>query len=202
MSMQAPVLHNVKHAATCNNVCVRYGSMAQQIHARRHDTCSCSNANGFFSAQVRMPPLLSHIMLSVVCCTPNRDTLLHGQPMRRPSIKSMDIPHGMREVVEQECNASQVRTRRDVSCGALAGAALGNVACHHGLHCADRSDSGCAFEFKHCCLAICHGSALSVPQMGALRAGLDGTPLVLIQGPPGTGKSPVNNNQHACTLLL
>lgn len=63
---------------------------------------------------------------------PFRDTLLHGQPMRRPSIKSMDIPHGMREVVEQECNASQ---------------------------------------------------------MGALRAGLDGTPLVLIQGPPGTGKT-------------
>lgn len=40
------------------------------------------------------------------CC---RDTLLHGQPMRRPSIKSMDIPHGMRTVVEQECNTSQVR---------------------------------------------------------------------------------------------
>jgi hypothetical protein len=38
-----------------------------------------------------------------------RDTLLHGQPMRRPSIKSMDIPPGMRSVVEQECNSSQVR---------------------------------------------------------------------------------------------
>eukprot|EP00775_Hariotina_reticulata_P010999 gene10999-11153_t len=63
---------------------------------------------------------------------PFRDTLLHAQPMRRPSIKSMDIPAGMRGVVEQECNSSQ---------------------------------------------------------MGALRAGLDGTPLVLIQGPPGTGKT-------------
>ncbi|WIA30316.1 hypothetical protein OEZ86_000404 [Tetradesmus obliquus] len=63
---------------------------------------------------------------------PFRDTLLHGQPMRRPSIKSMDIPPGMRAVVEQECNSSQ---------------------------------------------------------MAALRAGLDGTPLVLIQGPPGTGKT-------------
>jgi hypothetical protein len=37
-----------------------------------------------------------------------RDTLLHGQPMRRPSIKAMDIPPGMRSVVEQECNSSQV----------------------------------------------------------------------------------------------
>lgn len=26
-------------------------------------------------------------------------------------------------------------------------------------------------------------------QMDALRAGLDGTPVVLIQGPPGTGKT-------------
>lgn len=32
-------------------------------------------------------------------------------------------------------------------------------------------------------------AALLAPQMGALRAGLDGTPLVLIQGPPGTGKT-------------
>eukprot|EP00878_Enallax_costatus_P007720 GHUV01008081.1.p1 GENE.GHUV01008081.1~~GHUV01008081.1.p1 ORF type:complete len:869 (+),score=299.72 GHUV01008081.1:2923-5529(+) len=63
---------------------------------------------------------------------PFRDTLLHGQPMCRPSIKAMDIPPGMRAVVEQECNSSQ---------------------------------------------------------MAALRAGLDGTPLVLIQGPPGTGKT-------------
>lgn len=30
---------------------------------------------------------------------------------------------------------------------------------------------------------------LSATQMEALRAGLDGTPLVLIQGPPGTGKT-------------
>jgi hypothetical protein len=41
-------------------------------------------------------------------CADIRDTLLHGQPMRRPSIKSMDIPPGMRAVVEQECNSSQV----------------------------------------------------------------------------------------------
>jgi hypothetical protein len=47
----------------------------------------------------------------VVLLPPVRDTLLHGQPMRRPSIKSMDIPHGMREVVEQECNTSQVSER-------------------------------------------------------------------------------------------
>jgi hypothetical protein len=34
-------------------------------------------------------------------------------------------------------------------------------------------------------------------QMGALRAGLDGTPLVLIQGPPGTGVDTWLSRKHA-----
>jgi hypothetical protein len=51
---------------------------------------------------------LTQGLLRVCVCVPCRDTLLHGQPMRRPSIKAMDIPHGMRMVVEQECNSSQV----------------------------------------------------------------------------------------------
>jgi hypothetical protein len=42
-------------------------------------------------------------------------------------------------------------------------------------------------EAELCGAAPCPVLCAAVLQMGALRAGLDGTPLVLIQGPPGTG---------------
>lgn len=129
-----------------------------------------------------------------------RDTLLHGQPMRRPSIKSMDIPHGMREVVEQECNASQVcihaavvwpqwRHHAPALCCQLMGPNM--RPCGH----------ACARGHGRMLCGL-DGSGVKVLllllQMGALRAGLDGTPLVLIQGPPGTGgcRHLGGNRQH------
>ncbi|MEW5304818.1 MAG: hypothetical protein WDW36_007402 [Sanguina aurantia] len=63
---------------------------------------------------------------------PFLSVLLTGQPTTAPESKHLDIPPGMRTMMEKECNTSQ---------------------------------------------------------MGALQAGLDGTPVVLIQGPPGTGKT-------------
>jgi hypothetical protein len=115
---------------------------------------------------------------------PFADSLLRGTASaRRAAPVEMDIPPGMAAAMESQCNGSQARAGRHAGAVEFAAAACLGL----------RGPSGRRLLL----LELPAGREPTVPpaaslahflQMTALRAGLDGTPLVLIQGPPGTGK--------------
>jgi hypothetical protein len=90
----------------------------------------------------------------------------------------MDIPPGMKAEMELQCNGSQVGWLGRVEFGwfwFLVGVGSWLVAGWLTQTC-NTPPTQTIQSHTH-------------PQMSALQAGLDGTPLVLIQGPPGTGKT-------------